>query len=181
MNNNVVLVICDALAERSIAAFRFNFRGVGASQGSFGEGIGEQEDLKAALALMASEPRVKRDALGIAGYSFGCTVAVPVASQVSGVRALALVSPPLQGAGLIPLKSFARPKLVLCGDQDFVVSVDALEGQLKDLPRPVEWHIVPGVDHFWWGQERLLSDKIGVFFSRALCGSGHVPGPETTR
>ena len=168
MDNNVVITICQAVVQKSIAAFRFNFRGVGASQGGFSEGIGEQEDLKSALAFMAADSRVKKDCLGIAGYSFGSTVAVPVAPQVSNVKALALVSPPLQGIGLKPLMSFARPKLILCGDQDFVVSVKALQNQVKELPQPLDFQIINGVDHFWWGYESKLGQKIAEFFSHAL-------------
>jgi len=168
MDNNVVITICQALVQKSIAAFRFNFRGVGASQGSFGEGIGEQDDLKSALAFMAADSRVKKDSLGMAGYSFGSTVAVPVAPQVANVKALALVSPPLQGIGLKPLKSFARPKLIMCGDQDFVVSVKDLQTQIKELPQPLDCQIIPGVDHFWGGYENKLGQKIAGFFSQSL-------------
>ncbi|MDO8636637.1 MAG: dienelactone hydrolase family protein, partial [Dehalococcoidia bacterium] len=153
--------------QKSIAAFRFNFRGVGASQGSFGEGIGEQEDLKSALDFMAADARVKKDSLGIAGYSFGSTVAVPVAPQVD-IKALALVSPPLQGIGLKPLKSFARPKLIMCGDQDFVVSVKELQTQIKELPQPLDCQIIPGIDHFWGGYESKLGQMIAEFFSQSL-------------
>lgn len=168
MNNNVVLTICHAVTRHSIAAFRFNFCGVGASQGDFGEGIGEQEDLKAALAFMAADARVNKNRLGVGGYSFGSTVAAPVAASENGVKALALVSPPLQGPGLRPLKDFARPKLILCGDHDFVVPEEQLQAEVKGLPPPIDCEIVNGTDHFWWGQERLLTDKIGGFFGRSL-------------
>ncbi|HJX69980.1 MAG TPA: hypothetical protein VJ441_02685, partial [Dehalococcoidia bacterium] len=79
MHNNIVLAICSALAEASIAAFRFNFRGVGRSQGAFAEGVGAQEDVKAALAFLTPSSKVDSQRVGLAGYSFGTRVALPVA------------------------------------------------------------------------------------------------------
>lgn len=168
MNNNIVLAVCNALAQNFIAAFRFNFRGVGASQGNFGNGIGEREDLKAALSFMVTETRVNKESLGLVGYSFGSTVAVPVAPQVTSIKALALVSPPLGPIGLEPLKAFAMPMLILCGNQDFVVSAKMLQKEIEDLRQTVYCQIIPGADHFWWGYESRLAQMIADFFVRSL-------------
>ena len=91
MSNNVVFAIFQVLAQRSIAAFRFNFRGVGKSEGDFGEGITEQEDVKAALAFISTTPDIDQKRTGLAGYSFGAGVALPVALQDERVNLLALV------------------------------------------------------------------------------------------
>ncbi len=85
MLNNVVLPICHALAGVGILAFRFNFRGVGRSEGVFGEGVAEQEDVKAALSFVSSMERVDRERMGLVGYSFGAMVALPVGTHLSGV------------------------------------------------------------------------------------------------
>jgi alpha/beta superfamily hydrolase len=79
MHNNVVSVICQALAQESIATLRFNFRGVGRSEGSHEEGIGEQDDVSAALDFLESREGIDRGRIGLAGYSFGTKVAMPVA------------------------------------------------------------------------------------------------------
>lgn len=76
MSNNVVFAICQALARQSIAALRFNFRGVGNSGGTFGEGIAEQEDVRAALDHVTSTPDIDHGRLGLVGYSFGAGVTV---------------------------------------------------------------------------------------------------------
>ena len=97
MHNNVVMAICEALYEKSIAAFRFNFRGVEGSEGSFGNGIDEREDVKAAIDYVLTEPRVDKSRLGLAGYSFGAVVSLQVAFNDDRVKMLALCSAPLRG------------------------------------------------------------------------------------
>ncbi len=98
MYNNVVSVICQALAQESIATLRFNFRGVGRSEGNHEEGVGEQDDVVAALDFLQSSDGVDKGRLGLAGYSFGTRVVMPVALRDSRVRAVALVSPFLDDA-----------------------------------------------------------------------------------
>ncbi len=99
MSSNVVFGICQALAERAIAALRFNFRGVGKSGGEFGEGVGEQEDVKAALDFAIATDGIDTERIGLAGYSFGGMVALPVAIRDERVKKLALVSPMLSEGG----------------------------------------------------------------------------------
>ena len=79
MSNNVVLALCRALTENSIVALRFNFRGVGRSTGSFADGLGEQEDVEAAITYVSTLAQVSSDQIGLAGYSFGAAVSLPVA------------------------------------------------------------------------------------------------------
>ena len=69
MSNNVVMAICQALPRQSIAAFRFNFRGVGESGGTFGGGIAEQDDIKAALTLVSSAPEIDPERIGKAQHT----------------------------------------------------------------------------------------------------------------
>lgn len=71
MENNVIVAVGRALVRSGLAALRFNFRGVGRSQGEFAGGVGEQEDARAALSFLATRPEIDPARLGIAGYSFG--------------------------------------------------------------------------------------------------------------
>ena len=108
MSNNIVFAICQALAQQSIGAFRFNFRGVGESEGTFGEGVAEQEDVEAALALTMSTKDIDSARVGLAGYSFGASVALPVAIKDERVSLLALVSPALSDSGWEKLKGYLK-------------------------------------------------------------------------
>src|SRR5436309_2782189 len=94
MDSPIVTVAVQACAEAGLATLRFNFRGVGGSAGAWGEGGGEQDDVRAALAHLRGQlPADGRVAL--AGYSFGASMAAAVASAGERLAALPLIAPPL--------------------------------------------------------------------------------------
>ena len=165
MSNNVVLAICQELAQQSIAALRFNFRGVGESGGTFGEGIAEQEDVKAALAFVSSTPSIDLRRTGLVGYSFGASVALPVALQDEQVNLLALVSPALSDSGWEQLRECSKPKLHVRRKYTFVIPSMKFQQYIKDIPEPREFQIISGADHFWWGHEDEVAQKVTRFFT----------------
>ena len=162
MENNVVMAACQSLVSRGFAALRFNFRGVGASQGAFDQGQGERNDVRAALRYLASLPEVDGERLGLIGYSFGALVAAEVAD--SDLRALALVSPPVAHADL--RLDWGCPALVLAGDQDQNAPADRLEAVGR--ASGVELRVVSGADHFWLGFEEELVEALAGFFEQHL-------------
>jgi alpha/beta superfamily hydrolase len=165
MSSNVVFAICQALAQQSIAALRFNFRGVGKSGGAFGGGIAEQEDVRAALAFVSSTPTIDQERIGLAGYSFGAGVALPVAVQDERVKLLALVSPALLDSSWEQLKGYTKPKFIIMGDSDFVTPPQQFQQQVKEISEPKQCQIIPGADHFWGGFEEEVAQKITQFFA----------------
>ena len=162
MENNVVLAACQSLVSQGFAALRFNFRGVGASEGAFDQGEGERNDVHAALRYLASLPEVDGERLGLIGYSFGALVAAEVAD--SDLRALALVSPPVAHADL--RLDWGCPALVLAGDQDQNAPADGLEAIGR--ASGVELRVVSGADHFWLGFEEELVEALAGFFEQHL-------------
>ena len=169
MDNNVVYAICRELAQRSIATLRFNFRGMGNSEGHHGGGVQERDDVTAALDFLATAKGIDPERRGLSGYSFGAGVCLFVAASPR-VRALGLVSPlPIQ-AGFEQLRSFTQPKLFICGTSDMYASPDDVGPLVEALPEPKALEAVVGADHFWWGYEREISSKIGPFFAEALKG-----------
>jgi len=168
MYNNVVSVICQALAQESIATLRFNFRGVGRSEGDHEEGVGEQDDVRAALDFLQSSDGVDKKCMGLAGYSFGSRVAMPVALQDSRVRAVALVSPFLDDADWERLRTYAVPKLFLCGSEDSFISPHKVKRLVGEAAPPSECEVVFGADHFWWGFEGKIASKVAAFFNAAF-------------
>jgi alpha/beta superfamily hydrolase len=170
MNSNVVVALCEGLRRSGIAWLRFNFRGVGQSEGRYGEGIDEAHDVLGALAFLGAQPRVAAERIGLAGYSFGARVSLAVAPRAPQLRALLCVAPPLRE----PLPPEARPTcplLVLVGDQDGNVA-DGVERYASHLPDPQQLRVVEGTDHFWWGFEPVLVDAAQRFFSEALAAPG---------
>ncbi len=173
MDNNVVRAISQALVERGMAALVFNFRGVGGSQGSFDGGRGEQDDVRSALDWLCSRDDVDARRIGLAGYSFGAAVALPVACGEQRVKAVALVSLPLMDDAQVEqsqalLSTCGIPKLLVCGDDDFVVPLGAVQRLAEVVREPKEVRVIPGADHFWWGDEGTVAATVADFLHRHI-------------
>ncbi|MCJ7791427.1 MAG: dienelactone hydrolase family protein [Dehalococcoidia bacterium] len=168
MNNNVIMAVSSALVEKSMAAFMFNFRGVGGSQGSFGDGIAEQEDVAAAISWIISQPEVDSERVGLSGYSFGAAVALPAAGTDDRVRAVALISLPPGPLQISQLKDCAKPKFLICGTNDFVVPLDQAKLLNQEAAEPKQIELVDGADHFWLGYETVLAEKVVAFFENKI-------------
>ena len=164
MYNDVILEIASALVSESVIVFMFNFRGVGSSEGSFGEGVSEQEDVKAAINWLVCQPEVDIDRVAVAGYSFGAAVAVPVACTDERIKAMVLVSPPLEMEQISQLKDCTKPKIVIYGSEDLVVSPQKVELVKREAAEPKQFEIVSGANHFWWRFETEMVEKIVTFF-----------------
>src|SRR5207249_1720638 len=116
MSSNVVMAICEGLEAAGIAALRFDFRGVGGSEGTHGDGVAELDDVRGALDFLAAQPGIDPERIGLAGYSFGARVSLSVVADVPRIRALLCVAPPLREP--IPAENLPCPYLVLVGNQD---------------------------------------------------------------
>ncbi|MBI1886627.1 MAG: alpha/beta fold hydrolase [Chloroflexi bacterium] len=178
MHNHVVVTLCRVLAESGLAALRFNFRGTGRSGGRHEEDSGEQQDVVAALKAAAEVEGVD-GRLGLAGYSFGAVVAAQAASQVSGLGALVLVSPPaapvmvllsLEASGDLPspLSTFTGPKLLIAGDADVYARPRELKTLAEGLGPSCELVLLPGVDHFWSSGFENAAARVAAFFRKSL-------------
>ncbi len=168
MENGVVAALCHALQEQGVACLRFNFRGVGKSQGRFGQGLGEQHDVLAALSFLAAEPFVDPECLGLAGYSFGARIAMTVAPKDARVRALGLVSPPVSAISPSILDDWHKPKYLVIGSRDDFILPDEFRHFVHDLSDPKSYDVFEEVDHFWWGKEKEVGLRLAAFLSRYL-------------
>jgi alpha/beta superfamily hydrolase len=168
MDNNVVYSLFEALTQASLASLKFNFRGVGGSQGEFGQGIGEQEDVEAALSFISTVKGVNSKRIGLAGYSAGAGFALPVGLNDVRIKAMAAVSPPLSMFDFDFLKVCPKPKLLISGGRDNFTSADQFLKFCQNLPEPKEYESIEGADHFWWGYESRLATKVTAFFIKVL-------------
>ncbi len=160
MYNNVVDAVLAAMWKKEWATLRFNFRGVGASEGEHGGGVGEAEDAAAALGFITSQSGVRQDSAVLAGYSFGSVAAMTAAPRIANLAALVLVALPLKMADLRALKNFAGPIVLAAGDGDMYCPVSQLEALHKDLGARAQLRIIAGADHFFGGFEVELADAI---------------------
>ncbi len=166
MDNNVVLALCDGLTAGGIAALRFNFRGVGGSEGMGKSGKVETEDVAAALAFLGEQyPDLP---LFAAGYSFGAWVTL---NAVAGRRDLAgviAVSPPVSLFSHRAVEKLQAPAAFLSGSRDPFAQTLLLRRVLHAAGRENELTLFAGIDHFWWGHERALAEAALAFCRRVL-------------
>jgi len=163
MHNHVVRIVQKALSARDMVCLRFNFRGTGRSEGSYGNGIDELEDVRAALDFLGGLDHVEPDRMLVAGYSFGCWVGLRAAASDARPAALIGISPPLNEYDFGFLKNEKRPKLLVVGDGDFVCSRARFEELIAQIPEPKRGAIFPGADHFSVGDNGGLTREINAF------------------
>jgi alpha/beta superfamily hydrolase len=186
MHNGVVTAIARALSARGIAALRFNFRGAGRSGGRHDYGRGEQSDVAGALDWLLAQPWIDPWRVSLAGYSFGAWVGLTHAqadARVSAVAAVGLVpwsyeadlySLDASDASVLGqfepdfLRSFSRPKLFVAAEHDEFCPPGCLQPMVDRLAEPKRLHIVPGADHFFLGQERVVGALVSEFLRSQL-------------
>jgi uncharacterized protein len=162
MLNNVVDAMLEAMWQAGYATLRFNFRGVGASEGEHDGGPGEVDDAVAAMTFLLAQPGVRKEGLVMAGYSFGAMVAVSAGYERAEIGRIVAVALPLAMADArIPARA-SKPVLLVSGDRDSyspVAGLQALKSRIGDSAR---LEIVAGADHFFGGREGELSSVIAA-------------------
>ncbi len=156
MHNNVVSSLVKGISQAGLAALRFNFRGVGLSEGAYSDGTEETLDVKAAINFMETREVVDKENIFLAGYSFGAAVGLKVAVEDKRVKGWLGISPPLEMYNFAFLKNCPKPKLIIAGDHDFVCSLGELEKLFSSLKQPKELKIIENSDHFLGGKEDLI-------------------------
>ncbi len=168
MDNNVVDSISDSLIAADIIAFKFNFRGVGESQGSFDNGRGETDDVRAAIVYLSNHEKADPARLGLAGYSAGSAWGLTAACGDERIKALAAISPPISMFNFDCLSSCTKPKLMISGNDDQLIPSTPFLSFCRHLPEPQECYLIEGADHIWQGYEKGLGEKVGAFFKSNL-------------
>ncbi len=155
MNNYVVTAVTEAYQQIGHSTLRFNFRGVGGSQGRYSDGIGEQNDVAAAIAFLETCGVATVD---LAGYSFGAWVNACWISQKSAVRRMVMVSPPVAFIDFKGIKDLDCLRLVVTGDSDDIAPAAMIQKYLPDWNPTARLEIIKGADHFYSGHiEHLKS------------------------
>lgn len=165
MHNNIVVSVCEELVGRGITALRFNFRGVGGSQGVHGGGVDEIDDVYAAITYVESLANSESGRIGVAGYSFGAHTGLEAAAKDDRVCAVAGISPAVAVDDFSFLKGYRRPKLLIVGEQDEFAPTDQFLKLVEEIPEPKRFEIVPFADHFWFGFQRRVGITVANFFA----------------
>ncbi len=152
MHNKVVYHAMKAFSSYGLPVLRFNFRGVGLSEGMFDDGRGERDDVRAVLDWM--ELNLKLPIL-FAGFSFGSNIGLRACCGDPRVKGLVGLGLPVSADGRDYTYGFlprcVAPKLFISGDQDVYGPRDVMEQVLEAATEPKQMHWVAGADHFFQG------------------------------
>jgi uncharacterized protein len=157
MYNQVVGLINRAFEERGWTTLRFNFRGVGQSQGGFDQGVGEKDDVSAAVAYLKG---LIKGPVVLAGYSFGAWVNARAAVDNPEVEYAILVSPPLGMMDFSFLKEEPKTLLIIAGDQDPFCPLPELKKFIQEMKFPPTLKVIQNADHFYSAGEAGLITAI---------------------
>jgi alpha/beta superfamily hydrolase len=164
MHNNVVEAILKGVWQAGHATLRFNFRGVGASEGEYDGGEGEVLDARAAVKFIASQPGVIADQIILGGYSFGAAMAMRAGLTDPAVARIVAVALPVGVMASGTAGGSNKPVLLVSGDSDSYspeAQVRAVAASLGPLARV---RIIAGADHFFAGFEDELTRAIAGAF-----------------
>ncbi|MDY6988413.1 MAG: alpha/beta fold hydrolase [Thermodesulfobacteriota bacterium] len=170
MDNNVVETVVLAGQVSNLTTLRFNFRGVGGSQGRYDHGVGEQDDVGAALNFL--EKRYCPKTKVLVGYSFGACVALAYCHREGhGVDHLFLISPP---PFILPddlsLELSVVRKIVL-GEHDDIAPPQQVTSRVSGRGAVRLIEVLPGADHFYFGKEGDVKELLSGLFDTFM-GAG---------
>jgi uncharacterized protein len=152
MNNKVVYTLYQAFVKRGFSALRFNFRGVGRSQGIFDRGEGELSDAASALDWLQTY-NANASACWVAGFSFGAWIGMQLLMRRPEIDAFISVAPPANNFDFGFLAPCPASGLIIQGDQDQLVTAEAVQRLVTRLAHQRDIHIahrvIPGADHFF--------------------------------
>jgi len=161
MHTKVVFRAAKAALSLGFPTLRFNFRGVGKSEGSFGHEAGERDDARAALdALSARYPKLP---VVVMGFSFGSVVGLAVGAGDPRVSALVGLGVPAASADLGFLRGVTKPKLIVQGTEDVYGPPARVQELFDALAAPKQLRFVEGADHFFTGRLDEVQRAVRVF------------------
>jgi len=167
MHTKVVFQGAKALTRIGCAVLRFNFRGVGRSAGAWDEGRGELDDYRAALDFFAGQyPGVE---LWSAGFSFGSYIAMTCGADDERVCALIGIAPPVDRYEYATVKLSAKPKFIIHGERDELISLKSVRQFYAALQEPKELVEIDRANHLFDGQASEVGDALEELLSDFSC------------
>ena len=162
MYNQVVETLVEVYQDKGFSTLRFNFRGVGGSEGSYDEGKGEQEDVRSALRYMYK--RGKRN-IDLAGYSFGAWVNAKINYNHSLCNRIVMISPPVAFLDFTFLSFNPKIRLVVAGGKDDIAPADKITNVINTWNPKARLEVIEGADHFYTGKIDSLKSILSRFIS----------------
>jgi alpha/beta superfamily hydrolase len=175
MHNKVVFAAARGVLAAGWSALRFNFRGIGRSQGQHDGGRGETLDAAAALTAAARmHPGLP---LLAAGFSFGSVMAMAAGAAQPGVIALAALGLPTRMTAVEHAPGVTLPLLIVQGELDEFAVLEEVRAFSASWRGPVDLVVVAGADHFFKGRLDEVESALERFCRRLAEGADSVPAP----
>ena len=160
MQNNVVESLVKSYGKAGYTTLRFNFRGMGRSEGHYDEGVGEQADVRGAVAYLKGLGMASVD---LAGYSFGAWVNAQAIGDLNDVARMIMVSPPVNFMDFSFLQYTPGIQLIIASSRDDIAPPDMIQKMLPQWNKDSAFHIIQGADHFYWGETGEIESIVGGF------------------
>jgi len=171
MNNKVVYSLFQSFAERDFSTLRFNFRGVGRSQGAYDRGEGELSDAASALDWVQSiNPNAR--SVWVAGFSFGAWIGMQLLMRRPEVESFISVAPPANMLDFSFLAPCPSSGLVIHGETDEIVPEPFVSKLVAKLSHQrgihIDYRVVPHTGHFFNRQLDIMSDHVEDYLDQAI-------------
>jgi alpha/beta superfamily hydrolase len=167
MHTKVVYQSAKALAEIGCVVLRFNFRGVGRSAGAWDEGRGEMDDYRTAVDYLASaHPGLE---LWAAGFSFGSYIAMTAGADDERICAMIGIAPPVDRYEFGSVKLSTKPKFVIHGELDELISLKLVRQFYAQLKDPKELVEIDRANHLFEGQASEVGDALRDLLTDYSC------------
>ncbi len=161
MNNLVVESIVHVYHMKGYSTLKFNFRGVGRSQGAYDNGLGEQKDVLSALSFLAD---MGLERIDLAGYSFGAWVNAHALQKDPLTEQMIMVSPPVGFMDFKSIVTMSTLKFVVTGNRDDIAPADVIEKMIYTWNPNARFEIIDGADHFYGGYLNQLESVLHSMF-----------------
>ena len=158
MHTKAVYRAAKALSGIGCSVLRFNFRGVGTSEGQWDEARGERDDFRAGLEYMAA--RYPGSELWTAGFSFGAWIALTEGALDNRVSVLIGIAPAISMYDFSALKASTKPKFIVHGERDELFPLKAMYEFYGQLPESKELAVIDAADHLFDGKVSEVGDAI---------------------
>jgi uncharacterized protein len=169
MNNKVVYTLYHAFVRQGFSALRFNFRGVGRSQGSFARGEGELSDAASALDWLQSY-NANATACWIGGFSFGAWIGMQLLMRRPEIDGFISVAPPANLYDFGFLAPCPSSGLIIHGDKDHLVPLESVQKLINKLMHQrditIDFRLVRGADHFFQSRLEELDEEVEDYLTK---------------
>jgi len=170
MHTKVVYRAAKAALAFGVPTLRFNFRGVGESDGEYADGLGERDDVRAALDYLVT--RYSAASVCLMGFSFGAWMVLAVGAHHPRVDALVGLGVPSDWLDLSTLHGVTKPKLIVQGTEDVYGPRDILEAFFASLSEPKRLCWIEGADHLFSGHLDTVQSSVQQFLREFWLGKG---------